>query len=119
MPDTTETDLSRYYVWFDSEFSSLDMERSRLLQVAMVVTDHSLQRVAGSDKDVNLCIELPEGERCDPWVEENLAALLAKCRSTDAVSVEEADHIRQAWELLKTTAECFTAACERGMYREN
>ena len=29
----------------------------------------------------------------------------------------EADRIRQAWERLKTTAEQFTVACERGMYQ--
>ncbi|NOX60144.1 MAG: hypothetical protein GXP29_14975 [Planctomycetes bacterium] len=28
----------------------------------------------------------------------------------------EADHIRQAWETLKLTAESFTVACERGAY---
>ncbi len=29
----------------------------------------------------------------------------------------EADHIRRAWEKLKGTAETFTVACERGVFR--
>jgi hypothetical protein len=33
------------------------------------------------------------------------------------ISHEEAQIIRQTWESLKTTAECFVAACEKGMYR--
>ena len=33
------------------------------------------------------------------------------------ISSTEADHIRQAWEILKSKAECFVVACERGMYR--
>ncbi len=31
---------------------------------------------------------------------------------------DEAEDIRQAWEKLKSEAECFVVACERGMYRE-
>jgi hypothetical protein len=32
------------------------------------------------------------------------------------ISADEADHIRQAWETLKTVAECLVVACEKGMY---
>ncbi|MGB2984633.1 MAG: helix-turn-helix domain-containing protein [Phycisphaerae bacterium] len=31
----------------------------------------------------------------------------------------EADRIRNAWELFKTTVEAFTVACERGAFRTN
>lgn len=33
------------------------------------------------------------------------------------ITPDEADSIRQTWEQLKTTAECFVVACEQGMYR--
>ncbi len=33
------------------------------------------------------------------------------------VDAAEADRIRQAWERLKSSAEAFTVACERGLYR--
>ncbi len=34
------------------------------------------------------------------------------------ISPEEADRIRVTWEHLKTTAETFVVACERGLYHE-
>lgn len=34
-----------------------------------------------------------------------------------AIEAEEADRIRAGWERLKTTAETFVVACERGVYR--
>ena len=34
------------------------------------------------------------------------------------ISPEEAEQIRQSWERLKTQAECFVVACERGLYRQ-
>ncbi|MFQ5429442.1 MAG: phage regulatory CII family protein [Phycisphaerae bacterium] len=35
-----------------------------------------------------------------------------------AIEPDEADRIRADWEQLKTTAETFVAACERGVYRK-
>lgn len=33
------------------------------------------------------------------------------------IEPDEADRIRNAWELFKTTVEAFAVACERGLYR--
>ncbi|MBK8268905.1 MAG: hypothetical protein IPK83_11615 [Planctomycetes bacterium] len=33
-----------------------------------------------------------------------------------AIETDEADKIRREWEQLKTTAETFVVACERGIY---
>jgi oligoribonuclease len=79
------------YVWFDAEFTSLDLDRARLLQVAAIVTDANLNRVALPEADLDLCIRLEEGEDVSPWVAENLSALVKKCRSDEAVSIGEAD----------------------------
>ena len=79
------------YVWFDAEFTSLDLEQARLLQVAAIVTDTHLNRLAPSDADLNLCIRLEAGEPVSPWVAENLSGLVEKCRSDVAVSIGEAD----------------------------
>ncbi|HSR88529.1 MAG TPA: exonuclease domain-containing protein [Pontiella sp.] len=79
------------YVWFDAEFTSLDLDRARLLQVAAIVTDVNLNRVAPPEADLNLCIRLEEGEPVSPWVAENLPGLVEKCRSDEAVSIREAD----------------------------
>ncbi|OQW96780.1 MAG: hypothetical protein BWK77_03640 [Verrucomicrobia bacterium A1] len=84
-------DLSSYLVWFDTEYTSLDLGRARLLQVAMMITDGDLRRVGPPERDVRLAIRLPPSARLSPWVEENLKPLVARCRSADAVTAAEAD----------------------------
>ncbi len=79
------------YVWFDAEFTSLELETARLLQVAVIITDSELNRLHPEAADLNLCIQLGEGEQVSAWVEENLAGLVARCRSAEAVTIEEAD----------------------------
>ncbi|MDH3981821.1 MAG: exonuclease domain-containing protein [Kiritimatiellaceae bacterium] len=79
------------YVWFDAEFTSLELETARLLQVAVIITDHELERIHPESADLNLCIRLKEGEEVSDWVEENLSGLVAQCRAGDAVTIEEAD----------------------------
>jgi oligoribonuclease len=79
------------YVWFDAEFTSLELESARLLQVAVIVTDSSLNRIHPEEADLNLCIRLEEGEQVSEWVEEHLSGLVAQCRGEEAVSIEEAD----------------------------
>lgn len=86
-----EQKKSSAYVWFDAEFTSLDLDRARLLQVALIVTDIELNRIAPPEDDLNLFIHLDEGEPASPWVAENLPELIEKCRSNDAVTIEEAD----------------------------
>jgi len=79
------------YVWFDAEFTSLDLDNARLLQVAAIITDTDLHRIAPPEADLNLCIRLEEGEPVSPWVAENLSSLVSKCRSNEAVSLHDAD----------------------------
>jgi hypothetical protein len=50
---------------------------------------------------------------------ELLGAVSRGIEDDGEISVGEADQIRQAWEHLKTKAECFATACERGLYRGN
>jgi len=79
------------YLWFDAEYTSLDSDQSRLLQVALLVTDSALNRLTSPARDVNLCIRLDPDVPVSAWVAENLAGLLGRCRSEEAVPVEEAD----------------------------
>jgi len=46
-----------------------------------------------------------------------LAAVSSSIEDDGQISTAEADGIRQAWENLKRTGECFVVACERGLYR--
>ncbi len=89
---------SSAYVWFDAEFTSLELDQARLLQVAVILTDTDLNRLHPPEADLNLCIRLEEGEAVSPWVAENLPGLVEQCRSGGAVSIEEAD--RQIAALL-------------------
>ena len=96
-----ELKKSSAYIWFDAEFTSLNLDQARLLQVAVIVTDTDLNRIASPEKDLNLCIKLEEGEQVSPWVAENLPNLVEQCRSGEAVTLAEAD--RQIATLLDQT----------------
>jgi oligoribonuclease len=80
-----------YLVWFDTEYSGLDLEGAHLLQVAALITDRSLHRVLPAEQDIRLAIHLPAEATVSPWVEENLTALVAVCRSPVSVELPEAD----------------------------
>lgn len=81
-----------YLVWFDTEYSGLDLEGAHLLQVAALITDLSLHRVLTAERDIHLAIHLPAEATVSPWVEENLPDLVAACRSSASVALSEADH---------------------------
>ncbi len=85
------------YVWFDTEFTSLDLEKAWLLQVAALITDSGLKRVLPPEKDLSLNIRLAPGMEVSEWVEENLPDLLKKCRSPQAVEISEADRLLAAY----------------------
>lgn len=82
---------STAYVWFDTEFSSLDLDDAHLMQVSVMLTDRELKRITPPDEDVNLYIRLPETVSLSPWVKKNLPGLVKKCRSRSAVPVDEVD----------------------------
>lgn len=81
----------QYLVWFDTEYSGLDLEGASLLQVAALITDRSLKRVLSAEQDIQLTIHLPAETTVSPWVEENLPELVAACRSSMSVGLQEAD----------------------------
>jgi oligoribonuclease len=81
----------KFYVWFDTEYSDLELETAWLLQVAALITDSSLKRVLPPECDVRLTVRLPDEAALSPWVVQNLPDLVKTCRSPGAVSIEEAD----------------------------
>ncbi|MCS6771940.1 MAG: exonuclease domain-containing protein [Kiritimatiellae bacterium] len=82
---------STAYIWFDAEYSSLDLESAVFLQIAAVATDPDLERLFPPDDDLRLFIRLDPGRNVSPWLEENAPQLLEICRSQLAVCIEEAD----------------------------
>jgi oligoribonuclease len=97
MGEKREVELSRAYVWFDAEFTSLDLDRARLLQVAMLVTDRELNLLGNPDDELNLCIRIEDEQEVSAWVKEHLPGLVKRCQSDEAVSVEEADERMTAY----------------------
>jgi len=83
--------LSTAYLWFDTEYTSLDLEKAELLQVALVITDARLNRISSPADDINLFIKLGASTKVSPWISENMPDLIAHCRSEHAVTAEEAD----------------------------
>jgi len=86
-----------FYVWFDTEYSTLDLENARLLQLAALITDFDLRRVVPRDKDISVAIRLSAGDDISPWVRENLPGLVKKCLSPEAVDVATADDMLAAY----------------------
>lgn len=82
---------STAYVWFDTEFTSLELDEARLLQVAVMLTDKNLKRITPPEEDINFHIRLPDDAPLSPWVEKNLPELIKKCRSHAALAAEEVD----------------------------
>lgn len=93
--------VSTAYLWFDTEYTSLDLEKARLLQVALVITDVHLNRIGSVDEDVNLYLQHPASETVSPFIMETMPDLVDHCRSSAAVSSDEADR-RLAAAILRT-----------------
>lgn len=79
------------YVWFDTEYSDLNFEQARLLQVAAILTDADLQRLHPPEQDLKLYVRLPGDAPVSPWVEDNLQDVLRICRSELALAVNEVE----------------------------
>ncbi len=71
---------STAYVWFDTEFTSLELDEAQLLQVAVMLTDKNLKRITPPEEDLCFHIRLSDTVPLSPWVEKNLPELVKKCR---------------------------------------
>jgi oligoribonuclease (3'-5' exoribonuclease) len=81
----------RVLVWFDLEFTTLELERAHLLQAALVVTDGHLRRIGTPADDIVCDVRLPPRARISLWVREHLSSRVARSRGPGAVSVAELD----------------------------
>lgn len=79
------------YVWFDTEYTSLDLDNACLLQVAAFATDTKLKRLAPPEEDINFYVKLDPHTELSGWIQKNLPKLVEKCRSDEALSVQEID----------------------------
>ena len=79
------------YVWFDAEFSSLELDNAVLLQVAAMVTDSNLKLLENHTTSIEIAIKLDEKIIPSKWVSEHLNSLVDRCRGIDAVHIDDAD----------------------------
>ncbi|HEY8240907.1 MAG TPA: exonuclease domain-containing protein [Kiritimatiellia bacterium] len=82
---------STAYLWFDTEYTGLDIDDAALLQVALVITDAQLKRIAPKEQDLSLFVRLPQDRKVSPWIEENMPDILNTCRSERALDVGRVD----------------------------
>tara|TARA_B100000927_G_scaffold276669_1_gene257660 strand:- start:4940 stop:5557 length:618 start_codon:yes stop_codon:yes gene_type:complete len=85
------------YVWFDAEFTSIDLETAQVLQIAAIATDINLNPVNVEDNEINIIIKINKNDQVSSWVKDNLNILLNKCFSDEAVDVDDADLIIKEW----------------------
>ena len=88
------------YCWFDTEYTSLELERAKLLQVALLVSDDRLNPIAYKPDGVppellrndgfSACLELPPREEISDHVLEHYLPLLEMCER-EGRTVEEVD----------------------------
>jgi oligoribonuclease len=82
---------SSYLVWFDTEYTSLDLEQAHLIQVAMVMTDMQGQRIAPPDQDLVTAVRLPAGSSVSDFVAKECPDLVQQARHESAPSADEVD----------------------------
>lgn len=85
LPHHTRMNKAAFF-WFDMEFTDLDPDKARILQVAIWATDVHCNPVQPDDQGLNLCVQLASDATVSDWVEANLPTLLERCRSERAVS---------------------------------
>jgi oligoribonuclease (3'-5' exoribonuclease) len=93
--------MPRYlYCWFDTEYTTLELERAQLLEVALIVTDDELRPLKGHSKGIpksvlhedglSVCLTPPPQEAISDHVKQNYQPLLERCRR-EGRSPEEVD----------------------------
>lgn len=80
---------SAAYIWFDTEFTTLEYEQAQLLEVALVLTTPSLERLTAPREDFRAYVRLEDVTSVSPWVKEHLGALLTRCTGPDAEALPE------------------------------
>ncbi len=78
-------------VWFDTEFTTLELEHARFMQVAARVTRFDLTPVSADDGGFVTPVRLPPDAAPSPWVLEHAGALVAAARAPDAPSPAEVE----------------------------
>ena len=78
-------------VWFDTEYTSLDLEQAHLIQVAMVITDMQGRRIAPQEQDFVTPVRLPTGSSVSDFVAKECPDLVRQARCESAPTADDVD----------------------------
>lgn len=101
------TPASPIYCWFDTEFTSLEMDTASLLQVALVVTGTDLVPIVPDDcpdvpdsirrrNGISVYLQPPEGWEPGTFIAQNMPSVVEACRAS-AFDVEDGDRFLSAY----------------------
>ena len=101
------TPASPIYCWFDTEFTSLEMDAASLLQVALVVTGTDLVPIVPDDcpdvpdsirrrNGISVYLQPPDGWEPGTFIAENMPSVVEACRAS-AFDVEDGDRFLSAY----------------------
>jgi oligoribonuclease len=82
-----------YLVWFDTEYSTLELEQAHLLQVAMVITDMQGRRIAEPEQDLVTPVKLPLTAAVSDFVAKECPDIVTQARSDKAPTVSDVDRL--------------------------
>ena len=80
-------------VWFDTEYTTLDLDQAVLVQVAMIVTDAQGKRIAPPEQDFVTPVRLPPETTVSDFLARECPDLVAQARATTAPTVAEVDQL--------------------------
>lgn len=84
------------FVWFDTEYTSLELEQAQLVQVAMVVTDFEGRRIAPPAQDLVTPVRLPVEAPVSEFLAKECPALVAAARNPETPTVDAVDALLAA-----------------------
>lgn len=91
-----KTSQSSCLVWFDTEYTTLDLDQARLLQVAMVITDMQGRRIAPQDQDLVTPVQLPPDFPVSDFVAKECPDLIRLARAGTTPTAEAVDDMLTA-----------------------
>ena len=78
-------------VWFDTEYTTLELDQAHLIQVAMIVTDMQGHRIASPDADLVTPVRLMPDITISDFVAKECPDLVNQARSEAAPAAETVD----------------------------
>jgi oligoribonuclease len=86
-----KTSQSSFLVWFDTEYTTLNLDQARLLQVAMVITDMQGRRIAPPDQDFVTPVQIPPDFPVSDFVAKECPDLVSLARTEPTPTAEAVD----------------------------